>query len=156
MPTYPLHPVASLFPAMTPKDYADLKADIKANGQREPIWLHDDQVIDGRHRLRACEELGITPSLCTWRGGSSLVAFVVSLNLHRRHLDASQRAAIGVEVEALLKAENEAKEKAGKGPDGSGGRGRKKNPGASLPQGNGRAPKGTEEAAKTVGSRQCS
>lgn len=57
--SYSLHPAAELFPVMDDAAFAALVADIAAHGQREPILIHDGQVIDGRHRLRACEQIGI-------------------------------------------------------------------------------------------------
>ena len=59
--SYSLHPAAELFPVMDEVAFAALVADIATHGQREPILIHNDQVIDGRHRLRACEQLGIEP-----------------------------------------------------------------------------------------------
>lgn len=98
----PYHDVANLFPLMTGTEFADLKADIAAYGQREPIWLHPDgRIVDGRNRHRACVELGISPRFQTWHGDGSLVAFVVSLNLHRRHLTESQRAMIAAKLANL-------------------------------------------------------
>jgi hypothetical protein len=90
--------------------------------------LGDDQIIDGRNRYRACEEL--VPRFRGWRGQGSLVAFVVSLNLHRRHLTPSQLAAVGVEVEAMLAVE--AKERMREGGK-SAGKGRPKQGMADLP-----------------------
>lgn len=76
-------------------EFQALKADIAKHGQREPVWTWRDQIIDGRHRVRACDELG---HLCLRReyegDESTLVQFVVSLNLHRRHLNESQRAMV--------------------------------------------------------------
>jgi hypothetical protein len=83
------HEVANIFPMMQGEEFDALKADIAANGLREPIWLHPDgRIIDGRNRYRACCELSIEPEYHTWNGSGSLVSFVVSLNLHRRHLTA--------------------------------------------------------------------
>ena len=59
--SYSLHPAAELFPVMDEAAFAALVADIATHGQREPILIHNGQVIDGRHRLRACEQLGIEP-----------------------------------------------------------------------------------------------
>jgi DNA modification methylase len=109
------HEVANLFPLMTPEEFTALKADIQANGLREPVWTWQGKVIDGRNRLRACEELGITPPVREWDGKGSLVAFVVSLNLHRRHLTGSQRAALGVEVEPMLAKEAKKRQRAAGG-----------------------------------------
>src|SRR5262245_33034956 len=96
------HPVANLFPLMGPSEFDGLKADIAANWLREPIWTCNGQVIDGRSRLRACEELGIEPRFREWDGKGSLAEFVVSMNLHQRHLNASQKAAVAAEVLPLL------------------------------------------------------
>jgi hypothetical protein len=94
---------------MAGQDYADLREDIRTHGQREPIWTYQGAIIDGRNRYRVCQELGIEPKLREWDGQGSLVAFVVSLNLHRRHLGSSQRAAVAAEMLSLL--EQEAKER---------------------------------------------
>lgn len=50
-------------------------------------------------------DLGIIPQYQTWDGSGSLVAFVVSLNLQRRHLNSSQKAFVALEVERLLAEE---------------------------------------------------
>jgi len=101
------HPTASLFPLMQDAEFAELKADVGTNGLLEAIWLHPDgSIVDGRNRHRACIELGITPQFRTWSGEGSLVSFVVSMNLHRRHLSSSQRAVIALDVLPMLEAEN--------------------------------------------------
>lgn len=96
------HPVSNLFPLMQGADFEALKQDIGEHGQHEPIWLHQDgSIIDGRNRHRACIELGIEPQFRTWDGGDSLVSFVVSLNLHRRHLSESQRAMVAAKLATM-------------------------------------------------------
>ena len=92
------HPVANIFPLLDAEDLANLTADIQANGLREPVWTYSDQIIDGRNRFLACAKLGFTPTQREWNGKGSLVAFVVSLNLHRRHLSESQRAMIAAKL----------------------------------------------------------
>lgn len=111
----PFHPVADIFPMMDESEYAGLVADIKANGLREPIWLHSGKIIDGRNRYRACCDLNIEPTFRTWDGEGSLVAFVVSLNLHRRHLTASQRAIVALDVEKLQAEEAKERQRAAGG-----------------------------------------
>jgi hypothetical protein len=88
------HPAADLFPQMAPGDYEALVADIKENGQLEPIIVHDGMILDGRHRYNACRKLGIAPKVEKWTGPGSPEAFAISMNLRRRHLDASQRAMV--------------------------------------------------------------
>lgn len=87
------HPLSAAFPAMSDEDFAVLKEDIKAHGQREPIIVHEGMVLDGWHRYCACTELGLKPLQLTFGEEDDPVAFVLSHNLHRRHLTASQRAA---------------------------------------------------------------
>jgi DNA modification methylase len=99
------HEVCSIFPMMSDEEFAGLKADIEAHGQREPVWSYQGKVIDGRNRLRACQELGREPLTKEWDGDGSLIEFVVSLNLHRRHLSSGQRAACGTEIEERLAIE---------------------------------------------------
>ena len=94
----PFHPVADIFPLMTGQPFEDLKADIKEYGLREPIWLYENQIIDGRNRYNACQELGVPIRTREWDGQGDLVAFVVSLNLHRRHLDESQRGMVAAKI----------------------------------------------------------
>jgi len=93
------HPVSDIFPPMTDAEYAALKADIEANGQREKVWTFKGALIDGRHRERACRELGLECKTREWDGDESqLTDFIVSLNLHRRHLNESQRALIAARI----------------------------------------------------------
>lgn len=114
--TRPYHSVASLFPLMDGAEYEELKTDIKANGLREAIWLHPDgSIIDGRNRHRACLDVGVTPRFRTWQDDGALAAFVVSLNLYRRHLTASQRATIGVELLPMLEADARERQRGGQG-----------------------------------------
>jgi N6-adenosine-specific RNA methylase IME4/ParB-like chromosome segregation protein Spo0J len=103
--TRPAHPVADLFPLMSEAEVRDLADDIREHGLREPVWLHaDGRIIDGRNRWRACELAGVEAVTRTYDGGDSgLVAFVVSLNLKRRHLNESQRARVGDRIALLQK-----------------------------------------------------
>lgn len=87
------HPLSAAFPAMSGDDFAALVEDIKANGQREPVMVHEGMVLDGWHRYQACTQLGIKPQQFTFPADKDPVAFVLSHNLHRRHLTPSQRAA---------------------------------------------------------------
>lgn len=89
---YKQHPLSAAFPSMSDEDFAALVVDIDANGQRDPVVLFEGMVIDGWHRTRACDQLAQPLMFVDLQAGIDPVAFVMSRNLHRRHLTASQRA----------------------------------------------------------------
>jgi hypothetical protein len=101
---YPVHPLAQLFPPLSPDEFKKLKNDIAAHGQQEPITLSQDGtfLLDGRHRLRACKELGVQPRIERFSHiagptrPTTEADFIWSKNLVRRHLTADQRAAIAM------------------------------------------------------------
>jgi hypothetical protein len=93
MPMLEFHELAELFALMDGDEAVALGDDLKANGQLEPIWLYEDKVLDGRNRYLQCIRVGIEPTLRPYLGDDPL-AFVISLNLKRRHLDESQRAIV--------------------------------------------------------------
>ncbi len=120
-----VHPAAKLFPLMNGDDYEQFREDIRAHGLLDPITVTSDgQVLDGRNRLRACKELNID---CPQQVAdpASPVAFVISQNLHRRHLTVKQRAFAAAKTAPLLEAEaRERKRAAGRAAQKKGGRGR--------------------------------
>lgn len=93
-----VHPLSDLFPAMSSDEFEALKADIQKQGLLERIVTHDGKILDGRHRYRACIELGIKPSFELYHGRDA-VGFVIAKNLRRRHLNSSQLAFVGLELE---------------------------------------------------------
>jgi ParB-like chromosome segregation protein Spo0J len=134
--TTPIHEAADIFP-LEEESIPELAADIKANGQQVPIDRLGGKVIDGRRRLRACELAKVAPKFRDIETGDPL-AYVLSMNLHRRHLDKSQKSMVGARATDLrikLQKEAERRMKSGKGPDGSGGRSHKANPVDTRPQG---------------------
>jgi len=92
-----IHSAALMLPKMSDAEFADLKADIQANGLLQPILRKQGYVIDGAHRLRACEELGIEPTYEEF-SGDDIISEITSLNLFRRHLSADQRATLVVKM----------------------------------------------------------
>ena len=96
------HPLAELFPLMQGPEFDEFVADVKANGLIDPIVVHENMILDGRNRFRACEAAGVTPRFLNFHGDDPL-SFVLSLNLHRRHLNESQRADVAASVANLAR-----------------------------------------------------
>lgn len=101
--TLELHPLCSLFPRMTGYDFECLKLDIKEHGMRTPITTYKNMILDGGNRYLACMELGINPIFEKFVG-DEIGTFVLTSNLHRRHLSPSQSAAIVASVQDWRKA----------------------------------------------------
>lgn len=117
----PVHPAAELFPRPSPEELQQLADDIKANGLQQKVVLYDPgddadplMLLDGVTRLDACEladipviiDGALNPKLL---GGIIFddvdpVAYVISANIHRRHLTIEQRKDLAAE---LLKANPE-------------------------------------------------
>src|SRR5262245_1657466 len=91
---------------MEGEDFDDLVADIKANELNEPIILHEDMILDGRNRYRACLAAGVDPTFAPYMRNDP-VAFVISANIRRRHLDASQRAMVAAKLATLKRGDNQ-------------------------------------------------
>ena len=106
-PTYEFHPYADLLPKMSKHEFQDLKKGIQASGQQEPITLYQGKVLDGRHRLRACQELGIEPKfkVAELADDQAALDFVIARNLQRRNLTASQKAVVALRALPLIRKE---------------------------------------------------
>jgi ParB-like chromosome segregation protein Spo0J len=103
-----VHPAADVFPMMSDEELAELGEDIKEKGLLAPVvfWEDDDGnefLLDGRNRLEAMDRAGVEFNLhadatydCT-----DPVAYVISANIHRRHLTKQKRADL---IVAAIKA----------------------------------------------------
>jgi hypothetical protein len=123
----PVHPAARLFPPMSESKLRELGEDIEENGLSSPIvlWQADENatavLLDGRNRLDAIEMVighpkvsrwsvtvdgwsGMTPSVITLAGHVDPYSYVISANIHRRHLNAEQKRDL---IAKLLKAQPE-------------------------------------------------
>ena len=107
----PVYGPAGYFPMLADDELQELADDIKANGQREPIVVGEiaDEdgivtmmLIDGRNRREACRIAGVEPQV-RLLGDQDASAFVLSVNVNRRHMTAGQRAA----ARALLQPDGE-------------------------------------------------
>jgi tRNA G46 methylase TrmB len=99
---------STLIPPIPPADYENLKKSIaKEGGLLMPIILNQDKVVlDGHHRMRACKELGLDVT-CDVKDFTDRpldeLRYVVTVNLHRRHLGEFQRAEIGLKWDKIAR-----------------------------------------------------
>jgi ParB-like chromosome segregation protein Spo0J len=92
------HPLSNTFPMMPEDELAEMIADIRKNGLQQPIVLFEGQILDGRNRYLAGLKAGVALRTAEYEG-SDPMAFVVSANLHRRHLTQAQKKEV---IEKLL------------------------------------------------------
>ena len=102
LPTAELHdhPQAELIPPMRSGEYAVLVADIGERGVAVPLEVNSrGEVLDGRHRLRAAGELGLESVPVRVVESEDELAYILRAAINHRHLDASQRAALALELD---------------------------------------------------------
>ncbi len=116
---------ASLVPGLSPEEYESLKQSIKEeNSLYVPITINQNGIIlDGHHRYKACQELGIEPKTLV-KGFKDKLAeelFVINCNLIRRQLNNFQKTELALKSKPLLEAIVKGNESLG-GKGGKGGR----------------------------------
>ena len=108
-----VHPSATELPLMSGESWNEFKASILATGGNlEPVVFFRGELLDGRNRARAIEELkaeGHSVQLQTmeWddQDGELLTEFILRVNLARRHLTGDQRVAIALKLQPQIEIE---------------------------------------------------
>jgi ParB-like chromosome segregation protein Spo0J len=96
-----VHPLAKEFPLITGAEFDALVADIKTRGLQDEITLFEDLILDGRHRYRACLRAKVEPRFKKFKGDrATAAAFVISRNIHRRHLKSKEKRDLLVKLVA--------------------------------------------------------
>jgi ParB-like nuclease domain len=97
---------ANLVPSLKPEEYESLKESIKQNGLWVPIIVNSQGVIlDGHHRYKACQELGIKEPKTMIKDFSDKLQeqmFVIDSNLQRRQLNNFQRTELALKSKSIL------------------------------------------------------
>lgn len=114
------HSYANLVPRLTKEEYESLKESIKQNGLWVPLIVNRNGILlDGYHRYKACQELGIkNPKFETKTFDNELdeKLFVIDCNLKRRQLTDFQKIELALKSKPIL-------EEIAKGHMSSGGKG---------------------------------
>ena len=85
------HPLSKVWGDMSPKEFEELVEDVRKHGVREPVKVFEGMVLDGWHRYTAAVVAEKECRLEHYTGDDPR-AYVVSENLHRRHLTPGERA----------------------------------------------------------------
>ena len=86
-------------PPLRPNEFSDLRASIEANGLLHPVILFEGKILDGVHRARACEELGLEVKTREYRGNDP-VGFIWA-TLQHRNLSDGQRSVVYASLSTL-------------------------------------------------------
>jgi ParB-like chromosome segregation protein Spo0J len=92
------HPLANLFPLANDDELKVLAEDIKTKGLQQPITVYQGLILDGRNRHRAYKAVAKEPPIVELPSDADPVAFVVSANLLRRHLNETQRGIVAAKL----------------------------------------------------------
>ena len=94
------HALSAIFGDMPNTEYAALLKSVQDNGFTHPeIITYEGKILDGWHRYRVAQHLGIESDLVFEElSGVSPAEFVLAENLYRRHLTVSQRSQMVVEA----------------------------------------------------------
>jgi len=102
---YEFHPYCLLFPKAPEAILNDMSDDIVEHGLKEDIIIFEGRILDGRNRQIACEMANVEARYIEYdvdKDGDPL-QYVISKNLHRRHLNESQRGMAASDVYELAK-----------------------------------------------------
>ena len=103
-----VHPIADLFPLLDGAERDAFDADVEAHGVALPVTCDADHLLlDGRNRLLAADKAGrpIQFNVCSLTGKAA-VDFIITLNLHRRHLTDGQRGMIADQLATMTHGGN--------------------------------------------------
>ncbi len=95
----------SLVPPMTKEAFESLMSSIRESRQHEPITINNKgEVLDGHHRLRACEKLKLKPIVKVKIFNDILEEklYIIDVNQQRRQLTVAQRVQLSLKKKPIL------------------------------------------------------
>lgn len=94
------HPLTEHMPVKSEPEYEALKESIRLNGLQQPLTRFEGKILDGRHRLRACRELGIPVAVLDFVGSrDDAWVYVLQSNQYHHDYGTGQRAAVAALLE---------------------------------------------------------
>jgi hypothetical protein len=102
------HSLAQIMPMMSVPELTAMAEDIKAKGLLAPIVMLAGLILDGRNRLVACILAGVEPRYAEFESLGVIVPpveWIISQNVHRRHLTVGQRSMIGAQLIPMFEKE---------------------------------------------------
>jgi len=93
------HDAANIFP-LAENDIDAIAESIRQEGLKVPIETLDGKILDGRTRWKACKKAGVKAKFREVKVDDP-IAYVLALNLHRRHLTVSQAAMCAQRARAM-------------------------------------------------------
>lgn len=99
--------ILSVFPEHDDEEMSALKESIQRSGQLLPILVKGEKLVDGRARLKICEELGIQPLTLDIGEAANEDDYAKSVNMFRRHSSKAQLAFYGAMIATMEKGSNQ-------------------------------------------------
>ena len=110
---------STLFYQQTPAEYETLKEGIRKCGTCDPlrVWQEEKILIDGHHRNKVCQELGITPPIQeeSLADRDEARKWILKNQLGRRNMSNFQRAVVALNYESIIAEMAKARQRAGGG-----------------------------------------
>lgn len=109
---YPIHELRENDAEMNADQFNALKLDLLTYEQIVPITLHRDSngklsILDGRARVKACKENGMTPLYTIYTGKDDMLyEFIKSKQIHRAHYSKDQLACYAAEAKESVQKNN--------------------------------------------------
>jgi len=96
-----LHDLCKIWPRMPTEEFERLRQSIVGSGLRFPIILCEGKILDGRHRFEICLAEDIEPRFETFMGPGSAMAFILDVNVYRRHLNTADIRNMHAEISRI-------------------------------------------------------